>query len=164
MKRIAAGTWFPLLLVACKGAEAPPQQASDNGIVATSGSETSTVPSETQSTSAAKVADAGANIPVAMQGRWGLIAADCTTTNGDEKGLMIVSSDTLKFYESRGKLAKIAERSANRLRADFAYSGEGMEWKGDVTLYLQDGGKALIKRETDADAGPSTVKYARCKG
>ena len=77
---------------------------------------------------------------------------------------MIVSSDTLKFYESRGKLAKIAERSANRLRADFAYSGEGMEWKSDVTLDLQDGGKALIKRETDTDAGPSTVKYARCKG
>ncbi len=164
MKRIAAGIWFPLLLVACKGAEAPSQQASDIGIVDTSVSETSTVSSASESISASKVADAGANIPAAMQGRWGLVAADCTTTNGDEKGLMIVNSDTLKFYESRGMLAKIAERSATRLRANFAYSGEGMEWKSDVSLDLQDGGNALIKRETGADAGPSTVKYARCKG
>ena len=101
-------------------------------------------------------------IPVAAQGRWGLVPADCTSTRGDAKGLLIVSATTLTFYESRGTLKAIAERSDTRIRATFAFSGEGMNWTRDEVLDVQGGGKTLIRREYGEDAAPGPFKYARC--
>ena len=101
-------------------------------------------------------------IPTAIQGRWGLVPADCTSTRGDAKGLLTVSATTLTFYESRGTLTRIRERSDMRLRADFAFSGEGMTWTRDEVLDIQDGGKTLIRREYGEDALPGPFKYARC--
>lgn len=101
-------------------------------------------------------------IPVSTQGRWGLVPADCTSTRGDAKGLLIVSATTLTFYESRGTLKAIAERSDTRIRATFAFSGEGMNWTRDELLDVQNGGKALIRREYGEDAAPGPFKYARC--
>lgn len=102
------------------------------------------------------------SIPQAAQGRWGLVPADCTTKLGDEKGLLTIGPDSLKFYESQGKLGTIAERSDNRLRASFAFTGEGMEWTHDVVLDVQDGGKTLIRRNYGPDAEPGPYKYTRC--
>lgn len=101
-------------------------------------------------------------IPVAIQGRWGLVPADCTTTRGDAKGLMTIDATTLKFYESRGTLGKIAERSDTRIRATFAYSGEGMSWTRDTVFDVQDSGKTLIRRENGKNAAPGPFRYARC--
>ena len=101
-------------------------------------------------------------IPVSTQGRWGLVPADCTSIRGDAKGLLIVSATTLTFYESRGTLKRIAERSDMRLRATFAFSGEGMTWTRDELLEVKDGGKTLIRREYGEDAAPGPFKYARC--
>ena len=101
-------------------------------------------------------------IPVAVQGRWGLVPADCTSTRGDAKGLMIVSATTLTFYESRGTLKQIAEQSDTRLRANFAFSGEGMTWTRDELLDVQGGGKTLVRREYGEEAAPGPFKYARC--
>ena len=42
-----------------------------------------------------------AGIPAALQGRWGLTPVDCTTSLGDAKGLLVVNSNELRFYESR---------------------------------------------------------------
>lgn len=108
------------------------------------------------------VTETAQSIPQAVQGRWGLVPADCTTTRGDEKGLLTIGPDSLKFYESQGKLGSIAERSDNRIRASFAFTGEGMEWTHDVVLDVQDGGKTLIRQNFGPDAEPGSYKYTRC--
>src|SRR5262245_39146835 len=46
-------------------------------------------------------------IPAAFQGRWGMVPADCTSTAGDAKGLIIVDEDSIEFFESQGTLTKV---------------------------------------------------------
>ena len=113
-------------------------------------------------TPAAGATTADPSIPGAIQGRWGLVAADCTSTRGDAKGLLTIDATTLKFYESRGTLGEIADRSDTRLAAKFAFSGEGMTWSRDVTLDVQDGGKTLVRTESGVDAEPGPFTYRRC--
>lgn len=103
-----------------------------------------------------------AAIPAAAQGRWGLVPADCTSTRGDAKGLLIVEADKLRFYESVGRLGKVSESGAKRIRATFSFTGEGMEWMRDEVLEVQDGGTTLIRREYGEDAAPGPFKYAKC--
>lgn len=107
-------------------------------------------------------ADAAQGIPQAVQGRWGLVPEDCTPDHGDEKGLLIIGPDSLEFYESHATLGAIAERSDTRIRATFAFTGEGMEWAQDVVLDAQDGGKTLIRRDYGPEAAPGPFKYSRC--
>ncbi|EJL24797.1 hypothetical protein [Novosphingobium sp. AP12] len=101
-------------------------------------------------------------IPEVVRGRWGLVAADCTSTKGDAKGLLEVSADQLKFYESVAKLGTIKEAGESRIRATFAYTGEGQSWSQDVVLDVQDDGKTLIRRDYGPDAMPGPLKYTRC--
>ena len=124
-------------------------------------------PSESPASVATPATEASADqaeksIPAALRGRWGLVAADCTSTRGDAKGLLTIGADSIKFYESVAKLAKVTQRSDTALKASFAFSGEGMEWKRDMTLALQPGGKVLIKQEFGEDAPPGPYKYSRC--
>jgi hypothetical protein len=97
-----------------------------------------------------------------LQGRWGLVPADCTSTRGDGKGLLTVSPGSLKFYESVGKLGAIKTRTDTSLRADFAFSGEGMTWTRDETLSVS--GNKLTRTERGGDepgsGGPFT--YTKC--
>jgi hypothetical protein len=102
-------------------------------------------------------------IPSGIQGRWALVPADCTSTSGDAKGLLVIDGKMLKFYESRAKLTMIKERDANRVRASYAFSGEGQEWKQDVLLDLQDDGKKLVRRDYGPDAMPGALEYTRCQ-
>ena len=83
-------------------------------------------------------------------------------TRADNKGLLTITPTTLKFYESIGVLGAISERTDTRLRAAFAFEGEGMKWNRDMTLDVQDGGKTLIRREYGDDAAPGPFKYSRC--
>ena len=101
-------------------------------------------------------------IPQAVRGRWGLVAADCTSTRGDAKGLLDVSADQLKFYESVAKLGTVKEVGESRIRATFAYTGEGQSWTQDVVLDAQDDGKTMIRRDYGKDAMPGPLKYTRC--
>lgn len=101
-------------------------------------------------------------IPQAARGRWGLVPADCTSTKGDAKGLLEVSADQLKFYESVAKLGTIKEAGESRIRATFAYTGEGQSWNQDVVLDAQDDGNTLIRRDYGKDAMPGPLKYTRC--
>ncbi|WP_420606360.1 hypothetical protein [Novosphingopyxis sp.] len=103
-----------------------------------------------------------ATIPAALQGRWGINPADCTTTNGDDKGLITVGADRIRFYESTARLGKISESSDSRIVADFSFSGEGQSWTKGMTLDAQDGGKTLIRRETGEDAMPGPERYRKC--
>ncbi|MGY9049606.1 MAG: hypothetical protein ACKVKF_21840 [Rhodobacterales bacterium] len=106
--------------------------------------------------------EAGGGIPEAMQGRWGLVPADCTSTQGDAKGLMTVGPKTLKFYESRGTLAEVTARSAERIEASFAFEGEGMVWSYTEVLALQDGGHTLTRQEEGDGAMPGVLSYSAC--
>ena len=101
-------------------------------------------------------------IPAKLHGQWGLVPGDCTSTRGDAKGLLTVSATSLGFYESRGTLSMIGDRSDTHIRASFAFSGEGMLWNRDEELDLQDDGKTLIRREYGEDAAPGPFKYTRC--
>lgn len=101
-------------------------------------------------------------IPVALRGRWGLTPADCTSTRGDAKGLLRVTRDTLRFYESRATLGRITERDRSRIMAEFSFTGEGQTWTRRVLLDGQDRGRTLVRREYGADAMPGALRYRKC--
>lgn len=145
-----------LLLAACGGADEAALPSGDE----------SPIPVEPDGgigDDATPPADAVAEgIPHTLRGRWGLVAADCEPGRADAKGLLVVTADQLKFYESVGTLGDAAERSPERLRANFAFTGEGMSWNRDMLLEVRDGGKALVRQEFGADAAPEPLRYTRC--
>ncbi|MDV3457652.1 hypothetical protein RZN05_11705 [Sphingomonas sp. HF-S4] len=121
------------------------------------------VASPTPSPSATE--DAGpieARIPRTLRGRWGLVAADCKSVPGEHQGSLVVSGETLRFYESVGTLGTVVEKDDSRIVGDFIFEGEGTTWKRRVVLDGQDGGKTLVRREQGADAMPGALRYRRC--
>lgn len=105
----------------------------------------------------AQAAETGA-IPMPLRGRWGLSPADCTTTQGDAKGLLIISAGDLKFYESRALPGADAETTANSISGQFDFTGEGQTWKRYEALQLQKDG--LVRTETNPAA---SFTYAKCR-
>ena len=105
------------------------------------------------------VNDGASTIPASLHGRWGLTPGDCTSTRGDAKGLMIVSGQSLKFYESSAKPAGPLKASPSSASGDFTFTGEGMTWKKFEALELQD--NKLVRTESDPMA---SFTYARCAG
>lgn len=103
-----------------------------------------------------------AQIPAAIQGRWGLVPGDCTSTRGDAKGLLTITAGKLEFYESVGTLGAISESTPTRIRASFDFEGEGMTWEREMVLDVQDDRATLIRREYGADAAPEPFRYAKC--
>lgn len=101
-------------------------------------------------------------IPQEARGRWGLVPADCTTTRGDDKGLITIAATRIKFYESIADLDLVKERTESRIRAIYSYEGEGMNWTRETMLDVQDDGKTLILREYGDDAPAGPRKYRRC--
>ncbi|WP_298669499.1 hypothetical protein [uncultured Sphingomonas sp.] len=99
----------------------------------------------------------GGRIPAAFQGRWGLVPADCTSTQGDAKGLMLVEPDRLTFYESRATVTQLATISPTEIKATLAFSGEGQTWEQETPLTLEDNGNALTRI-----ADGQTLRYMRC--
>ncbi len=102
-------------------------------------------------------------IPAAIQGRWGMVAADCEPGRSDAKGLLTITADKLEFYESVGTLDEIEEIADARIRAEFDFTGEGMTWNRDVVLEVLDGGRTLIRQEYGDDAVPDPFRYSRCE-
>ncbi|HUE79012.1 MAG TPA: hypothetical protein VMN38_05225 [Sphingomicrobium sp.] len=98
-----------------------------------------------------------AAIPAALHGRWGMTPADCTSTRGDAKGLLVVSADRLTFYESRAIPARNVEASDDSIRADFDFVGEGQTWTKYQALALQD--DRLVRTESSPMA---SFTYVRC--
>jgi hypothetical protein len=98
-----------------------------------------------------------AAIPAAFHGRWGMAPADCTSTRGDAKGLLVISAEELRFYESRAVPRNLELRGPDEWRADLEYTGEGQTWSEKTTVTLSNGGKTL-RRMAD---GPWT--YQRCE-
>lgn len=99
-----------------------------------------------------------ARIPTALQGRWGLTPADCTSTRGDAKGLLIVTPDDLRFYESRAVPTANVTVDGNMVSGDFAFAGEGQSWSKFEALKLD--GEVLVRTETKPSA---SFSYAKCR-
>ncbi len=118
---------------------------------------------ESDPAAVALAADAAAGgIPRALQGRWGMVPADCEPGRDDAKGLLVVDADSLEFYESMGTLGETAERSAGRIRAEFAFTGEGMTWEREMELVTNDGGDTMSRTEFGEEAMREPQNYARC--
>jgi len=99
-----------------------------------------------------------AKIPSALQGRWGLTPADCTTSRGDEKGLLIVGGDQLRFYESRAVPTADIQTDDNSISGDFTFTGEGQTWTRFESLKRQK--QELVRTETKPAA---SFIYAKCE-
>ena len=105
---------------------------------------------------------ASTNIPAALRGRWGLTPMDCTTKQGDAKGLLTITADKLEFYESVATLGPIREVDADSIGASFDFTGEGESWIQEVVLSTPDGGKTLVREDIGPRAQPGPFTYTKC--
>ena len=94
-------------------------------------------------------------IPAQYRGRWGMVAADCTSTRGDNKGLINVGDTKIRFYESTAALQEQRPAIATSFSGVFVVTGEGQTWERVMTL-TRTGDK--LKR-ADADG---SYNYTRC--
>lgn len=149
---ISLATAIAMSLAACE------QQAPDAG----SQPAEPPPPAPTSTASAPAPEEPGkATIPAALQGRWGMTPADCTSTRGDAKGLLRISPTALEFYESVGRLSGIEERGDSSIRARFDFTGEGMTWSREQTLAAS--GDTLTRTEPEGEGQPGgTYTYTRC--
>lgn len=100
---------------------------------------------------------AEAAIPVALQGRWGLTPGDCTSTRGDAKGLLVITGDRLRFYESVAVPDTNVDKGPESISGDFAFTGEGQSWTKFQSIKLQR--QELVRTETNPAA---SFTYAKC--
>ena len=109
---------------------------------------------------AAAASDAQApatTFPAALHGRWGLVPADCTSTRGDAKGLVTISAEQVRFYESAARPSKIVERTDRVIRGEFDFTGEGLQWTNYMTWSVT--GDSLTRVDSEED---SRLVYTRC--
>ena len=168
MRRISILYVLPLALAACNQQPSAPDASTETPIPVEPDQgigDGATPPSAgsipTPSPSASDGPDnPGQGIPMALQGRWGMVPADCTSTRGDAKGLLAIGPETLRFYESIGTLARETARSDTMIRGQFAFTGEGMNWTRDVTLSASGNTLTRIERGGEEPGGPFT--YTKC--
>lgn len=96
-------------------------------------------------------------IPAALRGRWGLTPADCTSTRGDAKGLLVVGGDELRFYESRAVPSAGAEADSDSINGNFSFKGEGQTWTKFETLERKN--NTLVRTDSNPAA---SYTYAKC--
>lgn len=139
-----------------KGAEKGPIPANiDEGLEPAPASTTNEVAAQNGATGKPTM------IPAQFHGRWGLVAADCTSTQGDAKGLLTIDDSRLLLFESRGVLDRIdAWTPANRFTANYGFRGEGQEWERVITLERT--GNKLRRTETGGEEGPVDLTYSAC--
>ena len=82
----------------------------------------------------------GSAIPAAYQGRWGATASRCG--DGEEMALTI-TPQILRFYESEGRVKRVAPAGPRRIAVTSAFTGEGDSWENVQTLALSPGGDVL---------------------
>src|SRR3546814_1164044 len=73
---------------------------------------------------------------------------------------LVIDAKTLRFFESAGDLARVRDRSANRIVADFKFSGEGETWDRLMLLGLSGGGKTLVRRDYGEGAAAEQIGRA----
>ena len=98
---------------------------------------------------------AKATFPAQYRGRWGMVAADCTSTRGDDKGLITIADRTVKFYESLATLKAQRPAIATSFSGLFGFTGEGQTWE-KVMTFTPTGD--TLKRADDE----GSYNYRRC--
>ncbi len=94
-------------------------------------------------------------IPAQYRGRWGMVRADCTSTRGDAKGLMIVRANNIRFYESTASLQEQRPAIATSFSGTYSFAGEGQTWERVVTLTRT--GNTLKRADSEG-----SFTYTRC--
>ena len=162
MMRCAIPAVACVLLAACgpsspvaKGAEntdslPEPDQAAPDPTAAAPANATATVSNVPRPSNATK-------IPAALHGRWGMSPDDCTSTRGDAKGLLTITADEMRFYESVAVPQAELALAPGSIRGNFNFTGEGQSWTKFQSLRL-DGGK-LVRTESNPAA---SYTYAKC--
>ena len=100
---------------------------------------------------------AGASIPAALQGRWGLTPADCTAPLANSRGLLVITPGELRFYESRAVPSPDVQTAAASINGTFHFTGEGRSWDGFESL--QRNATKLTRTESNPAA---SYTYAKC--
>ena len=142
-------------LAACGGSDPVSEQANNID----SASNVAIVPAD----ESAAAGDTGtgeigsALIPSALHGKWGMTPQDCTTTRGDAKGLMEISANRIRFYESVARPSPGVQTADDSVSGNFAFTGEGTNWTRYQTLELQDG--KLVRTESSPMV---SYTYVRC--
>lgn len=96
-------------------------------------------------------------IPASLQGRWGLSPRDCTGDPAAAKGLLIITSDDLGFYESKAVPAADVATDQNSISGNFAFTGEGRSWTRYEALKVDRNN--LTRTEIEPTA---SFTYAKC--
>lgn len=118
----------------------------------------SAAPVSTGPAAATAAAPAPPAIPAALHGSWAMAPADCTSTRGDAKGLIVITPTEIRFYESRAVPGPNVNMSADSIRGDFTFTGEGQTWTKFEALQLDQQG--LVRTESNPTA---SFTYAKCK-
>ncbi|HYD05139.1 MAG TPA: hypothetical protein VEC60_05415 [Reyranella sp.] len=149
-------------LAACSG-ETPTPEAS---ATPTEAAPTAAVEATATPAVAAPEAPPLRTIPAAFHGRWGLVPADCTSTRGDAKGLMTVTADAVRFYESVARPVALTLVGERRIDGNFAATGEGQTWTLLQRLELSANGRTLTRTVDEGDSAPApggnSFVYTRC--
>lgn len=154
----------PLALAACSKPSSEPSEAATPSLAPmVSESEAMAPPVAPGASASASAPAADGVFPVAMRGKWGINAADCDPSRGDDKGAITVGEKSVRFYESVGQIASVKDIDRGMLRAVFDYEGEGMKWQREASYKLEDGGKTLVLTEFGEDAPQGPRRHSRCK-
>lgn len=116
-------------------------------------------PPATNSAAASAAPETGASvaIPLPLQGRWGLTPEACTSSPTRAKGLLVVTAEGVRFYESLAVPSANVQTAADSINGDFHFTGEGRAW--DKFEALQRSGDKLTRTETNPAA---SYTYAKC--
>jgi hypothetical protein len=125
----------------------PPDETPTNDAASNEGAANESAPDDIDS--------AAASIPGQYHGRWGMVAADCTSTRGDNKGLITIGDKTIKFYEAVATLKEQRPAIATSFSGLFGFTGEGQSWEKVMTFTRT--GNTLKRAENEG-----TFTYTRC--
>jgi hypothetical protein len=96
-------------------------------------------------------------IPTSFVGRWGMTPADCDPDGPAVKGLLTITDDSLKFWESKGNVQQIARRSPYDITLELAMTGEGQSWTSTTRLVLDAAATELVRTDNS-----HSYRYQRC--
>ena len=121
----------------------PPSE--EGGAPAPAGNAAATPPSQAEDDS--ERSPSTAVIPAQYRGRWGMNANDCDRSRSDNKGLMTVGANSIRFYESTASLQEQRPAIATSFSGSYSFTGEGQTWERVVTLTRT--GNALKRADSE---------------
>ena len=96
-------------------------------------------------------------IPTSFVGRWGMTPADCDPDGSAVKGLLTITDDSLKFWESKGSVQQIVRHSPYDITLQLAMTGEGQSWASTTRLVLDAAATELVRSDNS-----HSYRYQRC--